>query len=79
MLEKAEGDEQLPGRLTVLRRRGRVGDRLGPNAVQRQSSAFESEGTNLSPKTIMAKGEVLYVVHIAGSSHTPRSSAARPR
>jgi len=24
------------------------------------------------------RGEVLYVVHIAGSSHTPRSSAARP-
>ena len=46
--------------------------------VSAPQNVFESEGTNASPNTIMTRGEVLDVVYIAGSSHTPRSSAARP-
>ena len=40
--------------------------------------ALKSEGANASPNTIITRGEVLYVVHIPGGRHTPRSSAARP-
>jgi hypothetical protein len=57
--------------------RSRVRVRAVHPKIRRGPGSAESEGTNASPNTIITRGEVLYLVYIAGGSRTPRSSAPR--